>query len=66
MLKSKNQNGYQASIRVDEKSTFIDSLLTNPSIFKEEKLKFKWTIKDKDAVYVPDGAATTSANGLNK
>ena len=65
-LKSKDQNSYKANVLIDEKSAFIDSLLSNPSIFKDEKLKFKWKIRNNEAVYVPESATVTSASGLNK
>lgn len=66
MLKSKIQSTYTASILVKEKDPFIDSLLDVPSIFKDEKLKLKWKIEEKEAVYVPVADTITSANGLNK
>lgn len=64
MLKSKNRSNYKASLLVNEKDLFIDSLLNYPALFKDQKLKFIWGIKDKEAVYVP--VADTSASGLNK
>jgi len=65
VLRSKIKNSYTASILVQEKDAFIDSLLNDPMIFKDEKLNFNWTIKDKEAIYVPV-ANNTSANGLNR
>ncbi len=64
ILKSKIPNSYRASILVENRTGFIDSLLNNPSVFKDEKLNFKWKIKENEAVYIPAG--TTSASGLNK
>ncbi|RYG09605.1 MAG: hypothetical protein EOO07_23575 [Chitinophagaceae bacterium] len=65
VLKSKIQHSYSASILVNEKDEFIDSLLNNPMQFKNQKLNIDWTVKDQEAVYVPV-ANKTSANGLNK
>ncbi|RQO67519.1 hypothetical protein DBR43_23600 [Pedobacter sp. KBW06] len=65
-LKSKAQNGYTASILVQEPDAFIDSLKSNPQSFRNEKLNFKWKVEDKEAVYVPVAAKVTSAKGLNK
>jgi hypothetical protein len=66
VLKSKIQNSYTASIIIETKSPYIDSLLSDPSIFRNEKLKFNWTVKDNEAIYVPERDSTTSASGLNK
>lgn len=66
LLKGKNAANYTASIRVKDKDAFIDSLLHTPSIFKEEKLRLKWKIADKEAVYVPVADTVTSARGLNR
>jgi hypothetical protein len=66
MLKSKEQNGYKASIRLAGKDQYIDSLLNYPAIFKNEKLSLKWQVKDHAAVYVPEESTSTSASGLNK
>lgn len=66
ILKSKIKNNYKASILVNQKDIFIDSLLNSPALFKEEKLKLQWKIEDQEAVYVPVAAASTSARGLNK
>jgi hypothetical protein len=52
ILKSKVQNSYMASILVQEKDKFIDSLLNDPINFKDQKLNIKWEIKDHEAVYV--------------
>lgn len=65
-LKSKNRSNYKASILVNTKDAFIDSLLNTPLTFKDEKLRLHWKIVDKEAVYVPVADTTTSANGLNK
>jgi hypothetical protein len=65
-LKSKNPNNYKASLLVNKKDAFIDSLLNTPSLFKEEKLKLRWKIEDKEAIYVPVEETKTSASGLNK
>lgn len=65
-LKAKAQNGYTANVLVKESDSFIDSLVKNPSIFKNQKLKFNWKIEDKEAVYVPVAAKVTSAKGLKR
>jgi len=65
-LKSKNRSNYKASILVNTKDAFIDSLLNTPLTFKDEKLKLHWKIEDKEAIYVPVADTTTSAKGLNK
>ncbi|MFD0939153.1 hypothetical protein [Pedobacter boryungensis] len=65
ILRSKIQNSYSASVLVKERDALIDSLLNDPINFKDQKLKFKWVVKDKEAVYVPV-ASNTSASGLNK
>ncbi len=65
VMRSKIQNSYSASILVQEKDAFIDSLLNDPMTFKDEKLKLNWVIKDREAIYVPVGN-NTSANGLNR
>jgi len=65
VLKSKMQNGYSASILVNEKDGFIDSLLNNPIQFKNQKLDIDWVVKDQEAIYVPV-AKNTSASGLNR
>lgn len=66
MLKSKIPNGYTAGIVVIQEDAFIDSLATDPLVFKSRKLDLTWEIKDKEAFYVPVAAKTTSASGLNK
>ena len=53
ILRSKTQNNYSASILVKEKDSFVDSLLNDPINFKDQKLKLKWVIQDREAVYVP-------------
>lgn len=65
ILRSKIQNSYTASILVQEKDAFIDSLLNDPMTFKDEKLNFMWRVKDREAVYVPV-ANNTSASGLKR
>ncbi|MFI5451902.1 hypothetical protein ACHMWN_07050 [Pedobacter sp. UC225_61] len=65
ILRSKIQNSYSASVLVKERDALIDSLLNDPINFKDQKLNFKWVVKDKEAVYVPV-ASNTSASGLNK
>lgn len=65
-LKSKLKNNYKASILVNQKDSFIDSLLNTPAVFKDEKLNLHWKIEDQEAIYVPVAKTTTSANGLNK
>ncbi|MBB2145855.1 hypothetical protein GM921_10185 [Pedobacter sp. LMG 31464] len=65
ILRSKIQNSYSASVLVKERDAFIDSLLNDPINFKDQKLNFKWVVKDNEAIYVPV-ANNTSANGLNK
>lgn len=64
ILKSKNRSNYKASLLVNAKDGFIDSLLNYPALFKDQKLNFIWSIKDKEAVYVP--VADTSASGLKR
>ena len=66
LLKSKMPNGYSANIVVNDTDVFIDSLINQPALFKDQKLHIKWEIKDKEAVYVPVAARLTSARGLNK
>jgi len=66
MLKAKNHSSYKASLRVNQRDPFIDSLLNSPAIFKDERLKLKWKIADNEAIYVPVADTSTSARGLNK
>jgi hypothetical protein len=66
ILKSKIPNNYTASVMVQNKTDFIDSLLNQASTFKNEKLNFKWVIKDNEAIYVPERDSVTSASGLNR
>ncbi|TDQ10078.1 hypothetical protein [Pedobacter metabolipauper] len=66
VLKGNMQNGYSASIRIKEKDQLIDSILKDPSVFKDEKLALKWEIVDNEAVYVPVAAKVTSAKGLKR
>lgn len=65
-LKSKGTGNYKSTLLVNTKDPFIDSLLNYPSVFKDQHLKLTWNIKDKEAVYVPTAATSTSASGLNK
>ena len=65
-LKSKSPSNYKASLLVNTRDAFIDSLLNFPSVFKDEKLSLRWKIKDKEAIYVPVDSTSTSASGLNK
>jgi hypothetical protein len=65
-LKSKSPSNYKASLLVNTKDAFIDSLLNFPAVFKDEKLRLKWRIKDNEAVYVPVDSTDTSAKGLNR
>ena len=53
LLRSKIQNSYMASILVQDRDPFIDSLLNDPINFKDQKLNISWIIKDHEAVYVP-------------
>ena len=66
LLKSKIPNGYSANIQVTESDALIDSIIAEPIIFKDQKLKFKWEMKDKEPVYVPVEVSDTSANGLKR
>jgi hypothetical protein len=66
LLKSKLPGGYNASIKVNERDPFIDSVETDPLMFKDTKLSFKWALKNNEALYVPVPIKVTSANGLNK
>jgi hypothetical protein len=66
VLKSKKQQDYTATIRVNDHDTFIDSLLNMPAAFNGKKLNLNWRIADKEAVYVPVAETVTSAKGLNK
>ena len=66
LLKSKIPNGYNANILVTQSDPFIDSLMTDPMLFKDTKLNLKWEIKNREAVYVPVAARVTSASGLKR
>jgi hypothetical protein len=66
VLKSTAPNGYSAAVQLAEKDPFIDSLINYPATFKGEKLKLKWTVKNGQAIYVPEGSTSTSASGLNR
>jgi hypothetical protein len=65
-LKSSKTGNYKSAILVKSRDAFIDSLLTVPSVFKDQQLKLKWKIVDREAVYVPVADTTTSASGLNR
>jgi hypothetical protein len=68
-LKSKSPNGYSATVELQEKDAFIDSLKRDALHFKEGKLNFNWKVEGMDAIYVPSGSpvsTSTSANGLNR
>jgi hypothetical protein len=65
-LKSNSPSNYKASLLVSRRDAFIDSLLNFPAVFKDQKLRLKWRIKDKEAIYVPVDSTITSASGLNK
>lgn len=66
LLKSKTPNGYSASIFIKDSDSLVDSLLKDPTIFKDRKLNIKWEVKDQEAIYVPVAASVTSANGLKR
>ncbi|RZM26423.1 MAG: hypothetical protein EOO88_17055 [Pedobacter sp.] len=66
LLKSRIPNGYNANILVTQNDQFIDSLIAEPMLFKDEKLNIKWEIKNREAVYVPVADSVTSAKGLNR
>lgn len=66
LLKSKIAGGYTASISIKDTDSYVDSLLKDPSVFKDKKLNLKWEVKDKEAVYVPVAVNVTSAKGLNR
>lgn len=65
ILRGKIQPNYTASILVKEKDAFIDSLLNDPLHFENQKLAFKWVVKNQEAIYVPV-MGNTSANGLKR
>lgn len=64
LLKSKIPGGYSASLNVNQKDGFIDSLTKDPSLFRDQKLHLKWKIDNNEVSYVP--VNVTSASGLNK
>ena len=66
LLKSKLPGGYTASVKVNGRDPFIDSVETDPSVFKDTKLSFKWDLKNNEVLYVPVPVKVTSANGLNR
>jgi hypothetical protein len=65
-LKSQTPNGYAASVALEEKDAFADSLIRQPDYFKDNKINFNWKVQEMQAVYVPSGSTSTSANGLNR
>ncbi|MEJ7560363.1 MAG: hypothetical protein WKF66_18795 [Pedobacter sp.] len=66
ILKSKLPAGYTANVKVVERDPFIDSVETDPSVFKDTKLSFKWDLRNNEALYIPVPVKVTSANGLNR
>jgi hypothetical protein len=66
LLKSRLPGGYTASVKVTERDPFIDSVETDPSVFKDTKLNFKWALQNNEVLYVPVPVKVTSANGLNR
>ncbi|TKC04167.1 hypothetical protein [Pedobacter frigoris] len=66
LLKSKIPSDYSATILVNENDALTDSLASDPSIFKEEKLNMNWKIENDEAFYVPVAAKVTSASGLKR
>lgn len=66
LLRSKTPAGYNANILVTQNDLLIDSLIAEPMFFKDKKLKIKWEIINREAVYVPVAANATSANGLKR
>lgn len=65
-LKSTNPNGYTAQVALQSADAFVDSLLRDPAHFRNNKINFNWKVKDMQAIYVPSGSTSTSANGLNR
>lgn len=69
-LKNKSPNGYTATVELQSKDAFIDSLKRDPLHFRENKLNFNWKVEGMDAIYVPSGSPSvsisTSASGLNR
>lgn len=53
VLKSKIANNFTSNVLVKEKDFLIDSLLNNPMVFKDQKLKLNWVVEGNEAVYVP-------------
>jgi hypothetical protein len=66
ILKSKLPGGYTATVKVNERDPFIDSVETDPAVFKDTKLSFKWALRNNEALYIPVPVKVTSANGLNR
>ncbi|RZK78917.1 MAG: hypothetical protein EOO92_10240 [Pedobacter sp.] len=66
LLKSKLPGGYIASVIVDDEDALIDSIKSNPGIFKNERLQFKWKLANNEAHYVASSEGNTSASGLKR
>lgn len=66
VLKAKAPGLYSSNVIVKKTDNYIDSILKDPLLFKEQKLKIKWKVADKEAVYVPVDAGKTSAKGLKR
>jgi hypothetical protein len=66
MLKSREQNGYKASVRLTGKDQYVDSLINYPENFRNERLNLKWTVSNGTAIYVPEESTSTSASGLKR
>eukprot|EP01132_Coremiostelium_polycephalum_P013434 gene13434-16371_t len=66
ILKSKTDAVYEASVLLTDKDALIDSLQTDPLKFKGEKIHLNWTIKDKQAIYVPVASKTDTSVSFSK
>ncbi|WP_316790996.1 hypothetical protein [Pedobacter frigoris] len=66
LLKGKIPGDYSATILVNENDALTDSLINDPSLFKDRKLNVKWKIENDEALYVPVAAKVTSASGLKR
>jgi hypothetical protein len=66
VLKAKSPGLYNSNIIVKETDNYIDSILKDPLLFKEQKLNLRWRVADKEAIYVPVDAGKTSAKGLKR
>ncbi|MES2828205.1 MAG: hypothetical protein V4687_08625 [Bacteroidota bacterium] len=64
ILKNKIPGVYTSNITVTQRDSFIDSLIIVPQLFKNEKLKLNWILKNGEAFYVP--VSVTSAKGLKR